>query len=150
MKLLRICVLALLLSGSSPPDIRQRDQLLDNIERSIRLPAGAKPLNSYVHYYAPAGRGMIAGMYMLPGLDDLPPGEGCEQLREDMTSEPCTFGWPKSTSVGAGNRAWLSGLEKLPMPARDGGHCGIITFGYRTSDRQFLDVTCYDDQQAVY
>jgi hypothetical protein len=150
MNVLRMALLMLLLSGCSSSDARQRDAVLDNLEASIRLPAGAKPLNSYVRYYAPAGKGQIAGILMLPGLDELPPGEVCEQLREDMTSEPCTFVWPKSTSVGAGNRVWLSGLEKLPMPARDGGHCSIITFGYRTSDRRFLDVTCYDDQQVGY
>ena len=142
-------LLMLLMSGCSSPETRQRDELLDKIEASIRLPAGAHPLNSYVRYYAPA-RDDIAGMYMLPGLDELPAGEGCEQLREDMTSEPCTFAWPKSTNVGVGNRVWLSGLEKLPMPAQKGGHCGIITFAYRRSDGRFLDLACYDDQPVDY
>jgi hypothetical protein len=150
MKVVGLALLVVSLGGCSSPEARQRDRLLDNIESSIRLPQGAKPLESYVHYYAPSGRGEIVGMFILPGLDDLPPGEGCEQLRKDMTSEPCTFGWPKSTAVGAGNRVWLSDYAKLPMPARDGGHCGIITFGYRPSDRRFLDVSCFDDQQVDY
>jgi hypothetical protein len=149
---MKVCLALLVLSlvGCSSPEARQRDELLDNIESSIRLRPGAKPLNSYVRYYAPAGRALIAGMYMLPGLDDLPPGEGCEELRADMSTKPCVFDWPKSTRVGAGNRVWLSGIEKLPMPARNGGHCGIITFGYRKSDARFLDLACYDDQQADY
>lgn len=150
MKVVRFALLALLLSDCSSPEIRQRDQLLDNIEGSIRLPAGAKPLSSYVRYYAPSGRGEVVGMLILPGLDVLPSGEGCEQLRKDMTSKPCTLGWPKSTDVRAGNRVWLSDYAKLPMPARNGGHCGIITVAYRPSDRRFLYVPCYDDQRGDY
>lgn len=143
-------LVALSLTACSSPEDRAREAMLDSIEQTVRLPAGAKPLQSYVRYYAPTGRGEVIGMFMLPGLDDLPPGQGCEQLREDWTSVPCTDGWPKSTSVGAGNRVWLSDYAKLPMPMRDSGHCGIITFGYRPSDQRFLDVTCYDDQQVDY
>src|SRR5207248_2140770 len=150
MNVVRLAVLSLLLGGCWSPEARQRNELLDNIEGSIRLPKGAKPFESYVRYYAPSGRGEVIGMFILPGLDDLPSGEGCEQLRQDMTTEPCTFGWPKSIKVGAGNRVWLSDYAKLPMPARDGGHCGIITVAYRTSDRRFLEVKCYDDQQVDY
>jgi hypothetical protein len=87
---------------------------------------------------------------MLPGLDDLPSGQDCEQLRDGGTSTACSIAWPKSRAVGAGNRVWLSDNAKLPMPARDGGHCGIVTFGYRPSDRRFLDVACFDGQQVDY
>jgi len=150
MKVARTLFLILLSSGWSSPVISQRDQLLDNIEATIRLPEGALPLKSYVHYYAPARAGHIVGTFMLPGLDDPASGEGCEQLRQDMTSQPCVSAWPKSRKVGAGNRVWLSGIEKLPMPARDDGHCGIVFFGYRTSDGQFVDVACFDDQPVDY
>lgn len=149
MKIVAAALLMLCMSGCSSPEIRERNELLDKIEASIRLPAGSRPIDSYVRYYAPAGSDIV-GMYMLPGLDELPLGQGCEQLGENMTSGPCTFGWPKSTSVGAGNRVWLSGLEKLPMPAQDGGHCSIVTFGYRRSDGRFLDLACYDDQPVDY
>ncbi len=145
MKVAAAGLLMLCMSGCSSPGVWQRNELLDKIEASIHLPAGAKPINSYVRYYAPAGTD-IAAMYMLPGLDELPPGQGCEQLGENRASGPCTFGWPKSTNVGAGNRVWLSGLEKLPMPAKDAGHCSVVTFGYRISDGQFLDLACYDEQ----
>src|SRR4051812_49412318 len=107
MTVARLALLTFLLIDCSSPETRRHDELLNKIEASIRLPAGAKPLSSYVRYYAPAGSGHIAGVFMLPGLDELPPGQGCEQLRGDMTSEPCTFAWPKSTSVGADSRVWL-------------------------------------------
>jgi hypothetical protein len=143
MKAVSFAVVALSLAGCSSPADRAREALLDNIEQSIRLPAGAKPMASYARYYAPSGRGEVVGIFILPGLDDLPPGEGCEELRENGTSRPCSFAWPRSTAVGAGNRVWMSDYAKLPMPMRDADHCGVVSMVYRTTDRRFQEVRCY-------
>jgi len=51
--------------------------------------------------------------------------------------------WPKSRSVGAGNRVWLSDYANLPGPMRDVTGCGLVSVVYRTSDRHFIEVACY-------
>jgi len=141
-------LLTLLVSAGSSPEARQRKELLDNIEASIRLPAGAKPLASYVRYYAPDERGNVVGVFLLPGLDELPTGEGCEELPGHNSTEPCKSSWPKSRELGAGHRVWLSDDAQLPFPASEGGHCGIIALVYRISDQRFLGIMCLDDQRV--
>lgn len=143
MRAVCIGVVALLLASCSTPEKRVHDALMDGIEQAIRLPAGAKPLDAYVRYYAGPDGEEIAGVYILPGLDELPPGEGCDQLRVDSGVEPCTFGWPKSTRLGAGNRVWLGDYSELPMPMRETGDCGVVTVSYQTSERRFSDVRCF-------
>lgn len=143
MKKLRLAVAASWLASCSSPEYRAQQALMENIEQSIRMPTGAKPLASYVRYYAPSRPGEIVGIFILPGLDELPPGEGCEQLRENGSSTQCSFSWPKSSAVGAGKRVWLSDDGKLPMPMRDARNCGLISIVYQTSQRRFLEVACY-------
>lgn len=150
MKALCLAVVALSFIGCSSPKDRAREQLLDTIEHSIRLPAGARPFSSYARYYAPSGRDEVVGIFILPGLDELPAGEGCEELREIGTSAPCSFDWPKSTEVGAGNRVWLSDYAKLPMPMRDARNCGLISMVYQTSKRRFIEVVCYGESETGY
>jgi hypothetical protein len=150
MKLLALALVALSLTACSSPEDQAREALLDNIEQTVRLPPGAKPLQSYVRYYAPTGRGEVVGVFILPGVDELPPGQGCEQLREDGTTVPCTYDWPKSTGVGAGNRVWLSDYAKLPGPMRDASNCGLVSVVYRESDRHFVEVVCYGDTVTGY
>lgn len=134
---------AFLFSASSAPNEGKFERLMQDIEKQVRLPQTAKPLEAYVRYYAGQDDGEVVAVYMLPGLDDLPPGEGCEELREDMTTVPCSFAWPKSAEVGAGNRVWLPETSMLPMPMRDAGDCGVVTMVYRSSERRFIEVTCF-------
>ncbi len=152
MKVVSLSVVAFSLIGCSSPEARTRDAetrardaLMDSIENSIRLPTGAKPLDTYARYYAPASGEDVVGVFILPGLDDLPPGEGCEELLPNMTTAPCYYAWPKSTDVGAGNRVWLSDYSMLPMPMRDADNCSFVTMVYRTTEKHFLEVSCFED-----
>jgi hypothetical protein len=150
MRVPALAFVALSLTACSSPEGRAREALLDNIEQTVRLPAGAKPLQSYVRYYAPAGGGEVVGIFILPGVDELAAGEGCEQLREDGPTVPCTYDWPKSTGVGAGNRVWVSDYAKLPRPMRVASNCGLVSVVYRESDRRFVEVACYGDTVTGY
>lgn len=145
MKRVWLAAIAVSLTGCSSPEDRAREELLDRIERSVRLPAGAKPFGSYARYYAPSGRDEVVGIFILPGLDELPAGEGCEELAVNGASAPCSFEGPKSSTVGAGNRVWLSDYAKLPMPMRDARNCGLISMVYQTAQRRFLEVVCYGE-----
>jgi len=43
------------LGACSAPQDRQREQMMDQIEKQVRLPQGAEPLDKYVRYYAGLG-----------------------------------------------------------------------------------------------
>lgn len=146
MKSVCVTLAALSLTSCLSPEDRAREKLLDGIEQAIRLPAGAKPLDSYARYYAPSSPDEVTGILILPGLDELAPGVGCEELGENATSAPCSFEWPKSSAVGAGNRVWLSDYTKLPMPMRDTGNCGLISVVYQSSQRRFVEVACFGQE----
>jgi len=143
MKTASVTIVALSLMGCSSPQERERAALMDSIEQSVRLPQGAKSLDAYVRYYAGPDKEMVAAIYMLPGLDDPPRGEGCDELRADGSSVPCKFGWPRSAELGPGKRVWLSNIATLPMPMRDAGDCGIVSVVYHVSERRFIEVTCF-------
>jgi hypothetical protein len=143
MKIGILVISALMLSAPSRPATGSFEQLALDIEKQVQLPKGAKPLEAYARYYVRPVDGEVVATYVLPGLDEPAPGEGCEELREDMSSVPCTFSAPKSAQVGAGNRVWLRDVSEMPMPLRDAGACGVVTLVYQIAERRFLEVTCF-------
>lgn len=72
------------LASSSAPERSAHESLMDEIERQVRLPAGAEPLDRYGRYYAFAGRGKVEARYLLPPEpttpDPLPADWGCDEV----------------------------------------------------------------------
>lgn len=153
MKLALLAVSVFLAAVPSGSESDKLEQLMRDIEKQVRLPDAAKRLDAYARYYAGSGDAEVTAIYMVPGLDELPPGEGCEELvLEDTSSDPlrissapCSFDWPKSKAVGAGNRVWLPEHSSLPMPMQDAGDCGVVSVVYRTTERRFLEVACFGE-----
>ncbi|WP_395612048.1 hypothetical protein [Allosphingosinicella sp.] len=91
----------------------ERLDLMERIEREVRLPPGADPLSSYSHSYAwrqgPDGVRKVAAYY------------------ESLTGN------------FRGMRRWTTERE-FPMIA-DGG-CGVVTFTYDVATHRFEEMRC--------
>ena len=100
--------------SATPPNTEAlaREELMDQIERQVRLPAGAGPLASYARYYAwqqrEDGLRKVVGVYVR--LSGHPPG-----------------------------RSWVAENE-FPL-ILDGG-CAMITLSYDLAAQRVEHVTC--------
>ncbi|MDB5707902.1 MAG: hypothetical protein JWN66_5018 [Sphingomonas bacterium] len=141
-------ILLLLLAAAAPLPNRH-DALMDEIERTVRLPKSANPLSSYGKSYAFAKPGKVMAIYLIPEpLHD--PSLGCAVITEDLGSRPCTSQEIKESrdrdarsvadQVGAGKRRWLDDPRDLP-DISDGG-CTQITIEYDVASKRFLHVAC--------
>ena len=91
----------------------ERLDLMERIEREVRLPPGADPLSSYSHSYA-------------------------WQQRADGVRKVAAF-YESLTGNFRGMRRWTTERE-FPMIA-DGG-CGVVTFTYDVATHRFEDMRC--------
>lgn len=66
-----IIVAAALLTACSTSEARDREALMDLIERQARLPDGARPLAEYARYYAPGGKDEVAAVFLIPVNDEV-------------------------------------------------------------------------------
>ena len=114
---------------------------MNEIEATIHLPKGARPLASYARYYAYVTPDEVMGEYMLPHLDD-PPGQQCEEINTNFTTrdEPCSFPALEGKEVGANQRAWLSDWHN--MPSGDDHKCGALTFAFHPASHTFDSLSC--------
>jgi len=64
--------------ASSPPSAEA--ELMDKVERQVKLPAGAEPLARYARYYALDRQGQVLGVYLTPFSNDVGPHEGCSEV----------------------------------------------------------------------
>ncbi len=99
---------------ATPPttEAQAREELMDQIERQVRLPEGAAPLASYARYYAWQDRddGFRKVVAVYQNLTGEPPG-----------------------------RNWVAENE-LPV-ILDGG-CGVISLSYNLAAQRIEHVTC--------
>jgi hypothetical protein len=114
---------------------------MNEIESTIQLPTGARPLANYARYYAYITPDEIMGEYMLPHLDD-PPGQECENINANFTTRtvPCSLPAIEGKEVGANERAWLDDYRNMPMG--DDGKCGALTFAFHVAAHRFEGVSC--------
>jgi hypothetical protein len=122
---------------------------MEEIERVVVLPEGAKPLNAYGRNYAYSGKDMVTAIYLLP-FPPLNMSEGCEVMLEDFESRPCTdeeiaeIAKSDETAVAAqtpaGERRWYNSSHDLPF-INDGG-CTQVTVDYDTATRRVLKAAC--------
>ena len=143
---MNISLLALLLLlGSAPPEDSRRTETMDRIERLVRLPDGAHPLDAYARFYADAGEGDVEAVYLIP--IDFPggPGETCSEVTLDLelVEAPCDFTAPDWADVTAGERRWVDGVEQLPMIS-DGG-CSVVEIRFDGVTGQVEQVACHGE-----
>ena len=65
------------------------DALMDEIERTVVLPQGARSLDAYGRNYAPSGRDKVTAVYLVPS-PPLNVDQGCDVMLENFSSRPCT------------------------------------------------------------
>lgn len=114
---------------------------MNEIEATIHLPKGARPLASYARYYAYVTPDEIMGAYMLPHLDD-PPGQHCEEFKTNFTSRnvPCSLPAAEGKEVEANERVWLNDWHNMPMG--DDQKCGELTFAFHAAAHRFDSLSC--------
>ncbi len=116
-----LVVAALLLTNCSTPEERQQNALMDQIEKQVQLPKGARPLGDYARYYTYAENGDVHGVYLMPFNDESRAGESCEELSANFTSRdvPCPS-LQSPDAIAVGKRKWLVDRHDLPF-INDGG-----------------------------
>jgi hypothetical protein len=126
MNSLKIAAAVILFSGCSTPQERDREALMNQIEKQVRLPINARSLDEYARYYADGEDGKVVAVYLIPINDELPPDQSCEELLENlMTRElPCEL-VKSDWAMPAGKRRWMKSEQNLPFIS-DGG-CAQVT-----------------------
>jgi hypothetical protein len=113
---------------------------MDEIERSLVLPNGAKPMKDYARYYWRVENDRIAARFVVP-LE--PASGGCDVILPDDSTRPCTVNETVSATVAempAGERRWLEPAGEAP-DIFDGG-CSEVNILYDRRARRFLEVAC--------
>jgi hypothetical protein len=152
---MKLCVtlLAAFTVACSPQPQSENDRLMDEIERQVRLPAGASPLQQYARHYAldtqgkeGAGRGKVVGYYLLP-FPDAPEGPdiGCSEMvnrngQEIAVKVTCPPDVHRQDEVGAGNRRWYKSVADLPFI--NDGECEMVTVIYDPSQKKVEATIC--------
>lgn len=141
MNSLKIAAVVLLLGGCSSPQERERKTLMNEIEKQVQLPKGARPLSEYARYYANKDDGVVVAVFLIPIKDDIAPGESCEELFENFTSgkmpcEPMQFEW----ALPAGERRWFKDQRDLPW-INDGG-CAQVDVEFDIAKSTVKHVEC--------
>ena len=127
---------ALVAACSASPD-SQHAQLLDEVERQVRLPDQAEPLKAYSRYYASAANGEIVGIYLLP---DLQRGK-CVGDGEDQTSSIGECQPVRGTrNLKANERLWVDNHTLLPTLSGRG--CTVVNVAYNPATGQPTRVSC--------
>ncbi len=139
----------LLIAAASPNGSRGHDRLMNEIERKVVLPKGARPLSAYGRNYAFSGRDKVVATYLTPS-SPIGAGEGCDVALKDLKFRPCTKAEVRemketnargiAEETPAGKRRWYGDAMRLPFIS-DGG-CAQINVGYSISRRRILFVTC--------
>lgn len=131
------------LTASQAPQRSDQDALMDEIERKVRLPAEAEPLDAYGRYYAFSGRRRVEARYLLPPEpetpDPLPADWGCEEVvalgNEIETREiPCPPDRDLSHFLRAGQRRWVAHRKAIPMIFDGGCRVVHVTFDLKTRE----------------
>jgi len=115
--------------------------MMNEIEKQVQLPKGARNIDNYARYYAAGPEGQVIGIYLLPVGGSAVTGE-CEELMEDMTSRPvpCPQLRFPTDDIKAGERRWLEDQQKLPL-VNDGG-CDVVNVLFNPTTRQIEQAIC--------
>ncbi len=141
MKATAIFALVIGLAACSTPEERQRAAVMDQIEKQLQLPEGARPFGEYARHYAERDNGHVVGVYLVPFEDEIRSGESCEELDANFASHPVPrepMEMPKQ--LAAGEREWLKSPRDLPFIS-DGG-CAQITVIFDKAKSAVLSAEC--------
>jgi hypothetical protein len=145
-----VLFLAALAASSPAPERPAREALMDEIERQVRLPFGARPLGEYGRYYffdEEAGR--VKAMYVhapdpakiAPGASRLPCAEGAViGGRSVVRAIACPADPAALRYLRAGHRQWVAGRSAAPRIA-DGG-CILVHVTFDLATRKVEHVGC--------
>jgi hypothetical protein len=121
-------------------------RLMEAIERQVRMPPGARPLNDYARFYARApvdlnvAKGTVMGVYRIPAtLSPPPPGAICEAFTEHggLRKVPCD---PGVHRLLAGQRKWLE--DYMALPFVDDGGCNTVNVEFDSEKQIVQRVYC--------
>ncbi|WP_435416698.1 hypothetical protein WAB17_07295 [Parerythrobacter aurantius] len=110
--------------------------LMDEIESSIDLPPGAKPLGNYARYYTEYD-GLVHGAYTIEVETPRPLEYGCEEARSDGRSMTTTCSSPADAKPG--ERRWVKFED---YPAVSGEDCTAIQLQYDPRTKRFTYLEC--------
>lgn len=116
-----------------------REALMDEIERQVRLPFGAAPLEEYGRYYFFEGKGRVKAIYRHwsePAAPPPPrPGSRCEAIVEGkrvMFEGDCPPRPDDGRFLRGGQRRWVADRRAVPT-VFDGGCATVhVTFDLKT------------------
>ena len=137
---------AFLVSAPATPDHGRSERLMDAIEKQVRLPEGAAPLQNYARHYASQTDGKVVGVYVLRApARPRGPDWGCAEVVLDggnVTTKPvaCPTDPDTSEQVAAGQRRWFDDYRKLPI-IMDGG-CMVVNVVFNPATRRVEHAFC--------
>lgn len=143
MNALKIVTAAVLLSGCSTPEERDRVAVMNHIERQVQLPKGSRSLVEYARYYAESDRGEVVAVYLIPDNYEMRAGESCSEALADFKSRevPCeTLLMRSDWDIPAGERRWVRSEQDLPLVS-DGG-CSVITVTFDKAKSVMKSAEC--------
>ena len=130
----KTCAAAMMMLAITTPAQAAKPDLamVEALERSVKLPAGTKPLDAYDRYYAletVVGRRMIEGMYQESSDDD----DLASYQRGDR--DPVKYSPPRK-----GRRHLLAKASSLPDIAD--GECSVIHVYWDIATARIAHVEC--------
>ena len=133
-----LAAVVLALAGCSIPEERQQIRIMDDVERTIRLPPGSLRLNDYSRYYAEQSSGKVAVLYVVHSASHI-------KYMQDLCSREPTNTFPCSENgrlrlVPPGGRLWLA--DSRDLPSMDGGGCGNLQFTYDPASKALPTPRC--------
>lgn len=123
-------------AGCASSQVASQDALMDEIERSVILPAGALPLQSYARYYT-EDRDLILGAYTTQVEEPRPADYGCEEAQIDGSSKPVECS--AIADVPRGQRRWVKFRDFPYVGVED---CGAIQLAFDPRTRKIIHLEC--------
>lgn len=149
MKSVLVLAAAAALPFSSQAKGPGRESLMDEIERKVRLPFGARPLAEYGRYYFFGEKDRAEGVYFHtfdPASGDLGPAHlSCVEgvMREGkpaVRAIPCPADPAARRYLRAGHRQWVAGRSAVPT-VHDGG-CVRVSVTFNLKSRMVERIGC--------
>ena len=131
-----VAVVALLMVSCSTPEKRKQDETMNEIESSIRLPPGARPLDGYARYYT-EHEGKVHGAYTTHIEAARPSDFRCEDLQSNGSSK--LVACPALADVSLGQRRWVKYAD---YPAVAGEDCTAIQLMFDPRTREIVYLKC--------
>lgn len=136
-----IIACSMILIACSTPEDGKEIRIMDQVERIVRLPTGARPIDQYARFYTYGEDGEVVAVYLLPS-SDIPQSAQCEEITDEMHSQAasCPSVPGPTGSVAAGERRWVNDRHKLPL-VTDGG-CSVVNVRFNPATQKVNDVYC--------